>query len=241
MVVVQDCSIKEIRDIFEMFWSKFIFNVDVLANAQSSAKLSLFTFLPFNVASCGDTSPIKINEFDNDLLSWKTEVFYPKKFKNLRKCPIKAGTMDTKLGSTIETLENGTKRITGMEIDFLKGFASTLNFTLESFMFPRNLGQFFSNKNATGLLNRVYTNEVDLIHCSVFHQQSRTDFLSATRLFYSDKSILIIPSFVRIGPLRKLLLPSEFFTWMALLLLLFLTCLVVTILKFSPPDVEVRR
>lgn len=112
---------------------------------------------------------------------------------------------------------------------------------LESFMFPRNLGQFFSNKNATGLLNRVYTNEVDLIHCSVFHQQSRTEFLSATRLFYSDKSILIIPSFVRIGPLRKLLLPFEFFTWMALLLLLFLTCLVVTILKFSPPDVEVRR
>lgn len=224
----------EIKKIFEIFWRKFIFNVNVVAMERSSANAFMYTFMPFNGISCGDVSPIKINEFNAITLKWEFEVVFPRKFRNLQGCPIKVGTYDNAPGTIIVRGVDNSTRYQGFEVDYINGIAEALNFKVELQIFPINTGKFFDNKTANGLMNRAYSQEVDLIFALLSLQQVRTEFLSETRMFYCDKIILVIPKSLLIGPMKKLLLPFELFTWVGLLILLFVACLVIAILKFSP-------
>jgi hypothetical protein len=110
----------ESENIFKLFWTKFIFNVNILMRIESLEIVSFLTFLPFNGKSCGDTKPIKINEFDGQTLTWKNENFLPKKFKNLQKCVIKAGAFKVAPLVIIETI-NGEETFSGIAVDLLHG------------------------------------------------------------------------------------------------------------------------
>lgn len=224
----------ELKNIFETFWRKLIFNVNVLVKDKSSPNALMLTFMPFNGVSCGDVSPIKINEFNAETLTWESKVFFPRKFDNLRGCSIKIGTFDDVPGTIIETDVNNITSYRGMEIDFMNGFAGSLNFKAELKIYPINPGKIFPNKTATGLMSRAYFQEVDLIFALFSLQQARVDYLSETRLFYFDKNILVIPKALLISPMEKLLLPFELLTWIGLLIVLLVACLVITLLKFTP-------
>lgn len=232
VIILKNDFFGELEKIFEIFWRKFIFNVNVLVNDESLMRISMFTFLPFSGKSCGDTSPLKINEFDG--VTWTTEVMFPKKFKNLRKCPILAGSVVNPPGTIIKRLPNGMQINHGFEVDFANGFASALNFTLLLKIYPTGVNNIYANKTAIGLLKHVFEGEVNFIFGIFSIQQLRMELLSETRSFYNDRTILVIPPAVLIGPIEKFFLPFEFFTWIAILLLLAVACVVITVLKFLP-------
>lgn len=232
MIIIEDHM--EIENIFKLLWKKFIFNVNVLVKARSISNVSLFTFLPFNGKSCDDMNAVKVNEFDDAAMKWKSEIFFPKKFRNLHNCPINVGTFDNPPGIIISNSSNGSTVFAGKAFDFLTGLASSLNFSLNVKIYPTDTGHFFKNKTGTGLLNKAYTGEVEVIVGILSLQESRTAFLSASSDLYFDKTILVIPSALPIDSLKKLLLPFEYWIWIGLVIYLFVAFCILTALRFSP-------
>lgn len=234
LVVLNDFTTFKMKNLFDLFWKKFIFNVDVLVKSGNSQNLSIFTFMPFKSDLCGDTTPMKINEFDGKNIVWATDVYFPKKFRNLQKCPIKIGSIGNFFSVMFKTAVNQTKYFYGFEVDLLKELASTLNFKPDFKIFPYEVGLISKNKTSTGMIKRVQENEVDLICGSFSLQQQRREVLSDTRSFYSDKIILVTPKSMTISPIRKLFIPFDLFTWISIAIVLLVAFVVLALLKKNP-------
>lgn len=235
LVVLKNESYAEMEQVFITFWNKFVFNVNVLVMNKNYSEASLFTFMPFSGKICHNTKPLKINKFDENSMKWSTDVFFPKKFKNLQKCSISAGTFYNPPGTIISLTPNGTRNIEGFEVEFLRQMGSSLNFSLDIKIYPRNVGLYFkNNKTATGILQKALTKEVDLIFGFLSLQQLRTEFLSDTKSFYNDKIVLVVPESMLVGAIRKLLIPFDLLTWIGILFVLFLACITITALKYLP-------
>lgn len=234
LVLNDDFLEPKMNEIFETLWKKFIFNVNVLIAERNTTKVSLFTFMPFNEKSCNNVNPIKINEFDAETMKWSKEIFFPKKFTNLHKCPIKVGMFENLLGGMKSKHENGSENYFGLEIDFIKSIAATLNFSIDLKIFPNIVGTIFKNKTSSELLGRAQNNEVDLIFALMSLQQTRREILSETRLFFTDKMILVVPKASPIGSLKKLFAPFDILTWILIVIFLFVAfCVVTTVACFS--------
>lgn len=234
LIIFKEPAIEKIEIIFKTFWDKFIFNVNILVKAQSSSKALLFTFFPFNGESCGVTTPTIINDFDDESSRWRNGVFFPMKLRNLQNCSVKVGYDKSHASTSAKRLSNGTVNYSGVVVDILRGLATTLNFSIAMTEFSQGVGIFFDNKSATGLMNRAYIGDVNLIFGTLSLQKSRMEYLSDSRPIFSDNIILVIPKAILLGSFEKLLLPFEFFTWIAVLLLIFVACIVLTCLKFFP-------
>lgn len=219
LVTAKDPSTKDLESIFKAFWDKFIFNVNVLVKAESSSNVSLFIFLPFSGRSCGDLTPTGINEFDGKTARWESNAFFPKKFKNLQKCPIRVGSYHGPPEVIIKNMANGSTSQSGTAIDIINGFATALNFSFEFKLF---------HANSTNI-----TRNIDILAGTYSLQESRMQVLSETRLLFINQIIIVIPPAILIGPIEKLFLPYDFVTWIALLLTLAMACLAVTVVLLS--------
>jgi hypothetical protein len=150
----------EMEKIFAKFWKIWIFNVNILI--QDSENFSIFTFMPFN-DSCNSTKPIEINQFNSTSMKWKSNNFFPEKFKNLHGCDIKIGSYKTEPGFMPQNNSDGTTTYTGIDVEIVYIFASLLHFTPKFIEKEFSVGSIFKNKTATGLLGYAYRNEVDFI------------------------------------------------------------------------------
>lgn len=219
VVITRDPATNDIESVFKAFWDKFIFNVNMIVKAKSAPKASLFTFLPFTGGLCGNVTPIRINEFNGEAAQWKSDVFFTKKFKNLQKCAIRVGSFHSPPETIITSLANGSKVPSGTTIDIIKGFATALNFSIEF----KAIEAFTSN----------FSKNIDIQAGTNSLQESRMLILSETRLLFINQIILVIPPALLIGPIEKLFLPFDFYTWIALLLTLVLACVVVSVVLLS--------
>jgi hypothetical protein len=209
-----------------------VYNVDVIT--ASANNISLYTFKPFvNDFTCGNTKPMKINEFDANSMQWRLEQFFPKKFKNLYGCPLRVGTFEDISWLVTTKVENETES-TGIDVDFVNHFGKFLNFRPVFRNYQTVIGTIHKNKTATGLLKLVYKNEVDVIIGMISLQQSRAEFLSATSMIYADKMILVVPPPSLISPLAKIVLPFHVYSWIAIGTLVIVVCTVIVFLKFLP-------
>lgn len=134
----------------------------------------------------------------------------------------------------VEKLSNSELRFHGNSIQFLKGLASVLNFDIDLHFFTDGAGVILPNGTATGLMRRAIDREVDLIVGLLSLQKTRMEHLSETQEFYHDDIIVVVPPPVLIGPITKLLLPLDYLTWIGVLSLLAVSCLVITILRLLP-------
>ena len=233
LITLKNKTTVEIARIFKISWKKFVHNINVLLVDESSQKAQLFTFLPFQ-SSCDDFLPVKINEFDGKSLKWSANVFFPEKFKNLRKCVIRAGTYDNVPGTIIIKKSDGTQKLSGYEVEIIEFFGSVLKFTPQFKIFPLSTGSFLPNKTATGLMRRAFENEVDLIFSILSLQQTRKNHLSETKSLHTDKIVLVIPQAELVNPIQKLFLTFELFTWLGLFIVIIIACIVISILKLFP-------
>lgn len=234
IIILEESSLSNMESIFDVFWKHFFYDVSVVTKAQNSSKASMFTFLPFSGQTCGDTKPIKINEFDEVKLKWTTNIYFPKKFKNLQKCSIRAGAFINPPAIMMNILVDGSKEYEGITYEILRNIALSLNALLEIKIYPVEPGLFFPNKTASGLMKRAYEREVDLIFGILSLQQSRMEFLSETTSLFNGKIILIVPPPELLGPIEELLSPFEFYSWIGILAVLIIACLTISILKFLP-------
>lgn len=237
IILYDMASVKEIEKIFSKFWKAYIYNVNLLVTHPSSSDLiSMFTYMPFSDGLCNNTKIFLINEFNKTTMKWATNTFYPKKFKQLNRCPIRFGCYDNKPGFIIENDENGTRKFSGMNVDVGVVFSEVLNFTLNMLEFEQEMGVIYKNKTATAMLKRAIFNEVDVIFASL--QEDRVVALSATRKVYSDKLILVVPPPYLIDPMTKIFMPFTFASWISIGMIALLACCIIKLLKFTPTIVH---
>lgn len=233
VIIYGSGNMREIEKMFSNFWKIYIYNVAVLVtNAVSSDLVSVFTYMPFSNESCNNTEAIRINEFNKTSMTWATNVLYPEKFKQLNRCPLRYGCYQNRPGYIITKNESGLPIFAGMNIDIVTMFSDILNFSLNFFEYEEDMGVIYVNKTATSMLKRVIDNKVDLIFTSI--KADRNELLSATRMVYADKLILIVlPPFL-IDAMTKLFLPFAFASWVSISIVALLACCTVITLKFTP-------
>lgn len=227
-------NIQEIEKIFAMFWKVYIYNVNVLVvhHLNSTDSVRMFTHMPFAKESCHNTRTTLINEFNETTMTWSTNIFFPNKFRQMNRCPIRYGCYQFTPAVIVETNVNGSRVFSGLNVDILRALSEVLNFTALFVELRQEGGIIFKNKTATGMLQKAIANEVDLVFSSL--QQERVDALSATRQVYSDKIILVVPPPFLIDPMTKMFLPFNVVSWTAIGVIALLACCCIKILKFTP-------
>lgn len=238
ILIYDRTNTQEIEKIFSKFWKLYIFNVNVLVNVNgfSSDLVSIFTYMPFSNGSCGNIQPVYINGFDKISMKWSTNVFFPEKFQQLNRCPIRFGFYENNPGIVIDRNASGTTRISGINADIGVMFSKKLNFTLSMHEYEQDMGVIFKNKTATAMLKRAMENEVDLIFAT--SQMDRFEALSGTRTVYTDKMILVVPPPFTMDPMKKILLPFTFVSWISIGLVALLACCIVKMMDFTPQVVH---
>jgi hypothetical protein len=225
VILTSNQSKVDLEKVFGAFWRNFMFDVDVLSIDESSQTAQLLTFMPFN-GTCDNTSPVKINEFDGATMQWSTDAFFPKKFENLQNCPIRAGTYDTTPGTVITKIGKDKEIISGYEVEIFRIISKSLNFT--------SVIEIVKNKTTSNLLQKPQEKDVDLVFSFLSLQSSRIQVLTETDSLHNDKMVLVIPPAALIDPIQKLFFTFEFLTWIAILVVMVIACVVIAVLKFLP-------
>ncbi|CAO1381635.1 unnamed protein product [Diamesa serratosioi] len=236
LVVLMTGLSSEIQQMFQLFWNKFIYNVNILV--EDGNKINLITFIPFNSRKCGDTSPKVINSFV--LGQWLTREFFPNKIKNLQHCTIKIQTFEYGPAVLRTLLSNGTYNIFGSDIDLIYSIAESLNFRID-LRFMDEAGSFgllFTNGTSTGAMNKVMTGEVDLIMGMYSLRELRTKFMSFTIPYGSNSMVIIIPPGFRKSTYQLLLGPFENIVWYCFLGTCAFGILVIVLVKFQSDPIK---
>lgn len=123
-----------------------------------------------------------------------------------------------------------------MNVDIGTMFSDILNFTLNLMEYEPGMGIIYKNKTATAMLKRTIDNEVDMICASL--QEDRTEAMSASRMVYADKQILVVPPPFLIDPMSKIFLPFTFASWISIGMVALFACCLIKMLQFTPKVVH---
>lgn len=210
--------------VLAMLWSKMIFNVAVIQEDKET--IVLLTFFPFRDGSCNNTKAVNINEFNISSNQWKSEVHFPRKFKDMQKCSLRVGTYESQPGLMIEA-QNETTKLYGFEGDMFTCIADRLNFVMNVTVVSIPSGTVFENGSATGLVGKLLSNEFDLVLSLLSVYYFRTVYLSATSTYYVDQFILIIPADSLLDPFLKLFYVFDFALWMTLIIIFMVSSVIL--------------
>lgn len=234
LIIYENRNLQEIEKIFSTLWKIYIYNVNMLITSAVSPNLfSMLTYMPFSNQSCNNTKTIHINEFDINLMKWSTNVFFPAKFKDLNRCMLRVGSFVNIPAFIINITTNGSERYTGTNVDLTYLLSDILNFTLQIIEYEVVLGSVYKNKTATSLLTKIMANEVDFTFGATL-QQSRAEAMSATRIVYTDTLVLVTPPPFLIDPMKAILLPFTFTSWMFIGMVVLIAFGIIITLKFTP-------
>lgn len=236
LVVLMKGIIPEIQQIFQMFWDKFILNVNIIL--EDGNKINLITFIPFNSRLCGDTNPKVINNFL--MGKWLSQRYFPNKIKNLQQCAIKIQTFEYGPAVLRTMLIDGTYNVFGSDIDLIYSISNALNFRVDlRFMEePGSFGLLFTNGTSTGAMKKVMTGEVDLIMGMYSLRELRTKFMSFTIPYGSNSMAIIIPPGFRKSTYELLLRPFENIVWYCFLGTCAFGIFVIIFVKFQSDHIK---
>ncbi|CAO1407675.1 unnamed protein product [Diamesa serratosioi] len=242
LIVLRNGNDEEIQTIFELLWKKYIYNVDILfvINDDNDDLVNLITFMPFNEVSCGNTTPILINQFNKSTDNWNCEEFFPKKFTNFYHCPIKIVAFESTPAVMIKFTKNQSYEITGIEIDLIKKMSTIFNFSIDlSLSEPGNYGEVFENGSGTGSMEMVMNGKVDMMLGGMYLTEVRWKHMSSSEFYETDPMVLIIPRGQQFSPLEKLFRPFNIVLWICLISTFILGICVISIV--SCQSIEVRN
>lgn len=207
-LLVSNCSTINEGNIFKAAWLRYIVNINILC--RDNDKTSIKTFIPFNENSCGNTTSITLDQSDE---------FFPEKLTNLYGCPIKLATFFYPPITMRQTLDNGTFRYYGSEMELAFGLASALNFTINMTYIAQSgfTGLLYENGTATGILKETIDGEKDMLMGFYYLTLHRTQFMSFTQSHYSIPLIVMIPMGSPLSPFEKLFRPFQNMVWAFLL------------------------
>lgn len=225
LVALYNESKEEVSTIFNFFWKKNFYNVNILI--ETSTSINMLTCFPFFDGRCGDPSVQLINEFDRHSRTWMNSFYYPKKFKNLHKCKLICASTAT----SVTQLPNGSFR--GPENEIINIFTRILNFTAEHRLM-KSTGRIYSNGSGTQVMKKLFDNKVQIASGSL--QLDRTLMLSESYPFNGDPLVLVIPPGQPFSPIEKLYKTFDKIVWAGIVAVLVIALLLMKIVSHFVTD-----
>ena len=229
LVLLQHNS-TEIENILKSFWKFWIFNISIITE-NVNGNISLYTYFPFTNKKCSKSGVVKeINSFSSQ---WESEIFFPEKFKDLKKCPLKVGCLSYSSPSVfVKPGLDGQTIFDGFEVDLINEIAGNFNLTTK-FGATDTVGTIFANGSTSGgVLPAVFNKKTDGAIGMLSLQFDRTAIFSETRSFLPAQTVLVIPRGAFISPYRKLLAPFNLLVWMLLMAIVLVGVIIIFMLKF---------
>ena len=236
--VLLNGKIDEIEEIFKSFWSKNIYNVNVMIEERAIVKV--FTFFPYSGSICGDTKPVLINTYENGAFSSKLESFFPKKFQNLRGCPLVISTFEEPLAVIRKRRPDGKSELSGFDVELLEEISKLLNFHLEFKVLEvdRPWGFVLPNGTSAGALGDVYKGNSQLAVGRYNLYAERMMVLDSSVAYHSFPGVFVISPGRKMTNIEKFQKPFENLVWFSLLAVLLFAFLVFFVLSFGTKSMK---
>lgn len=223
--VLLDGNSSKLLEVFDILWSKFIVNTNVIIS--DGDKIQMLTFIPFKDEKCSDLTPVVVNKFKEG--QWESKKFYPKKFSNLFNCSLKLGAA---LNFPAVMAQHDEKGFYGVELNLLNMLADKMNFKID-LKLSAERGAIFENGTATGLMKSLIDGEFDGILGFYSFQYMGTMLLGETRSYFMDPIVLIISTGEALTAFQKLFGPFEMLAWILISMVFAGAFLTVLVLRFS--------
>lgn len=229
LIIFQNSTTSNRREIFEKFWSFFIFKVNIVY--QDFSGFSVDTFLPFSTSkTCNSIEPVKIAD-ENSL---KFPSFFPQNFLNLNSCNLTVTTFDS------EALFKNGSEFSGRDYEYIKILSKSLNFTLNLDYMQEigSWGMIYPNKTITGAFKKVVGGKTSMAIGNYFLTHERIQHMDFSKSYEFDSMVFIIPHQKKLNSLFKLLRPFTFTTWMFIILSISTGSLTIFILTQKSLEIQ---
>jgi ABC-type amino acid transport substrate-binding protein len=221
-----------LEEIFESFWSKNIFNVNVLV--EHEGVIDVISFLPFGGSKCGDTSPRVIQTIRPED-SFKVTAIFPQKFKNLLRCPMSVATFDDELSVIREKLPDGSLKISGFDVEVLNEIASSLNFKpILNFVGGLHpTGALYKNGTIDGAIGELVKGNSEIAMGRYYLLPFRLDFADSSLVYFTFPEVFVVSPGRKLTALEKLLRPFDSLTWTLLAIFMGFALLVIFMINMK--------
>ena len=228
----------QFKEIFEAFWIKNIFNVDVIV--QNGSDIDVWTFLPFDGVKCGDTTP-KLVEKIHRGKSFDIDSIFPHKFKNLMNCPVLIATFDDNLSVIRTQKPDGSIQFSGFDIEIMNEIAKLINFN-QVFKFiegPHPFGLIYSNGTVDGALGELVNGVAKIAMGRYFLGPNRTEVAENSLVYFNFPEVIVISPGRKLSAFEKLFQPFDTFSWILLMITFATALIVIFVVKIKLPHYQV--
>lgn len=235
VVYFENANDQEIHKIFQVLWDLYIRNVNLVRRVESS--IIIETFFPFTSTHCNKTIPVQIAKYQDGNVLMNPAEYFPKKFTNLHKCPIKVTTVTALSPSIIKReFPNGTFELFGRDIEILKTLGQELNFYINNtYLHPwGSWGVMSPNKTMSGSMGMAQRRATDFTLGNLNLKHDRFDIMDFCFAYYLETMIFVIPRGKPYPPSHKLLRPFQDYVWFSVLFVVMACVVIITILSFLP-------
>ena len=206
----------ETEKIFQLLWSKQIYNAVILYEAEGAVKA--LGFNSFDSKSCDNVKPLEITNLMN---------FFPDKLQDLKRCPIK---VHSPFLPPFVFIENN--KPTGRDIDLIKIIAKALNFNLKLKVLTQQgaWGAVLENGTSTHATKSLLESEIDIIISEFYLKLLRLKYLEASNVYIETEIVFAIPPGRNLLSIEKLFQPFAITVWVILsvsLLTLFILIFII--------------
>lgn len=241
VIIFETASFDDQRFVFKTLWDFYINNVNILTRDKANGFVTVTTFIPFSEFGCNRTTPTKIAEFKNGRFIHQPNIFFPDKFSNFYKCPLKVSTFESLAPSVLrEDFANGSYRLYGKDVEVMTALSYYLNFTNDVFYITPygGWGFIYPNGTVTGSIGRAMRREAEYALGNLYLQYNRSLILEFSYTYFLDQLVLVIPPGKPLTSFQKLLRPFNIFVWIALGGTFLCAFLVIGILQFQSERVK---
>lgn len=230
IIILLNGEIREIQNIFQLLWSMQISNVNVIFG-NSNGTISIETFMPFNLKSCNDTTPILINEYRNGKFANGLDKFFPDKMKNLHNCSIRFSIFHNTEPYVIpRRMPSGEYRYSGRDISIIETLSENLNFRI-NYSYVGNDVYTCGNLSVDGPLRALLQGEADLSVSNWFQKINCLEHFDSTSSYTGEQIIFIVPTPGMWSSLEKLMNPFSVKLWFLIFASFLIGSIVILLIK----------
>ncbi|KAG5684345.1 hypothetical protein PVAND_013580 [Polypedilum vanderplanki] len=239
VIIFENGTKEDSHEIFTLLWEFYIHNINLLRRENNT--IIVETFIPFQPSKCNQTEPVEIAKYKNGKFITKPENFFPQKFKNFHRCPIKIPSFESSTPAILKrVLPDGTIEHYGRDVTNYRTLAEKLNLTL-SIKFLNQYGSWgsiLSNGTVTGAIGLVSRKEADFTLGNLLLKYERTQIMDYSNSYFLNSIVWIIPKGEPLSSFRKLIRPFDFWVWVFLIVTIFIGGITVLLILYQSISIK---
>lgn len=231
LIVLKNYNLSDFRTIFENLFRLHIINANIIVTSKENTEEVLFyTFFPFKEHGCSQINPILWNTFRNGNFT-SNKLFYPKKLKNMNKCPVTIATFE-KAPFILLSKNQNNYSLTGIEGKLINFLSERMNFT-QMIIIPNNAfrGIIYENGSSTGASKLIYDGLANVSIGEYGITVNVIKYMDVTYSYMESSLAFAIPLPRALTSLEKFFVPFDIEVWMYLWSTVSIVCILITILK----------